>query len=408
MRRDSKAFRERFQRWKAGEAVYDAGKPIEHCADGREGIYDSRYDAYEGGTLPGITVTGNAPKKGLYPVKYRFDPHKWTTARTKQADFGDIANMANVVGLGLLPGASDVEDIANVADDVQNKNYMSAGIGLGLLALPNVLEKPIKTISKFIKAPGTKRVVNDIISNPKRVIKDYLDEDYPITIQQRRKFIEKRNKYYNELADRADDLERQQRIKRVDRSKNKVVLFAGPSYPMYFSPRTARAQGEIVSGAYNPGRQTLISPNRTNPNSNFNNYKSLEANETFFHEYTHHQQNDKWFAPHLKLSKYSKDAGYYIPDFTDLHFRSGEFNPFLPIQDASFVAQRARRDNSHSKLFQWESSPDEAVAELRSFILARPDMSPEKVLNSKRVQDYMKRQFGLESEDIRMMFDIGY
>lgn len=36
MRRDSKAFRERFQRWKAGEAVYDAGKPIEHYADGTE------------------------------------------------------------------------------------------------------------------------------------------------------------------------------------------------------------------------------------------------------------------------------------------------------------------------------------------------------------------------------------
>lgn len=36
MRRDSKAFRERFQRWKAGEAVYDNGKPIEHYADGTE------------------------------------------------------------------------------------------------------------------------------------------------------------------------------------------------------------------------------------------------------------------------------------------------------------------------------------------------------------------------------------
>lgn len=36
MRRDSKAFRERFQRWKAGEAVYDAGKPIEHYTDGTE------------------------------------------------------------------------------------------------------------------------------------------------------------------------------------------------------------------------------------------------------------------------------------------------------------------------------------------------------------------------------------
>lgn len=59
-------------------------KQIKHYAGGREGIYDPRYDAYEGGTLPGITVTGTAPKKGLYPVRLRFNPNKWATARTKQ------------------------------------------------------------------------------------------------------------------------------------------------------------------------------------------------------------------------------------------------------------------------------------------------------------------------------------
>ena len=36
--RDNKAFRERFQRWKSGQKVYDAGKPIEHYGDGREGL----------------------------------------------------------------------------------------------------------------------------------------------------------------------------------------------------------------------------------------------------------------------------------------------------------------------------------------------------------------------------------
>ena len=67
MRRDSKAFRERFQRWKAGEAVYDNGRPIEHYADGEENI------------LPELTVTGYRPIKlrTYYPLgkEYPYTGH---------------------------------------------------------------------------------------------------------------------------------------------------------------------------------------------------------------------------------------------------------------------------------------------------------------------------------------------
>ena len=40
MRRDNKEFRERFQRWKAGEQVYDAGRAIPKYEGGKDGIYD--------------------------------------------------------------------------------------------------------------------------------------------------------------------------------------------------------------------------------------------------------------------------------------------------------------------------------------------------------------------------------
>jgi hypothetical protein len=38
-------------------------------------------------------------------------------------------------------------DLISLAEAVNNKDYMTAGLGLGMLALPNFIEKPIKKSS---------------------------------------------------------------------------------------------------------------------------------------------------------------------------------------------------------------------------------------------------------------------
>lgn len=77
--------------------------------------------------------------------------------------------MAHIVGFGLLPGASDVEDAANVAQDVSDKNYLGAGIGAGLFFVPNIIEKPLRRFGKFVKNIFKREV-------PIKTDKDWLSE----------------------------------------------------------------------------------------------------------------------------------------------------------------------------------------------------------------------------------------
>ena len=50
------------------------------------------------------------------------------------------------------PVIGDAKDMYRIGKDVKNKNYASAAIGLGLLALPNIIEKPVKAIKNASKA----------------------------------------------------------------------------------------------------------------------------------------------------------------------------------------------------------------------------------------------------------------
>ena len=50
--------------------------------------------------------------------------------------------------LGFVPYIGDALDIADVGKDISKGNYGKAAIGLGLLAVPNIIEKPLKLIGK--------------------------------------------------------------------------------------------------------------------------------------------------------------------------------------------------------------------------------------------------------------------
>lgn len=88
MRKDPTEFRERFQRWKEGEQVYEAGLP--KYADGltpynkrdvntNQALYNSEEDLYSPRyTLPEVTVTGNKNKVGT-GMGERLYMHPWKT-----------------------------------------------------------------------------------------------------------------------------------------------------------------------------------------------------------------------------------------------------------------------------------------------------------------------------------------
>ena len=64
MRKDATEFRQRFQRWKAGEQVYDKGRPMPHYAEGEDAYYgNNRIEPItrEAGNLGGIIVYGKNP-----------------------------------------------------------------------------------------------------------------------------------------------------------------------------------------------------------------------------------------------------------------------------------------------------------------------------------------------------------
>ena len=50
--------------------------------------------------------------------------------------------------LGFVPYFGDALDIADVGKDISKGNYGKAAIGLGLLAVPNIVEKPLKFIGR--------------------------------------------------------------------------------------------------------------------------------------------------------------------------------------------------------------------------------------------------------------------
>ena len=55
-------------------------------------------------------------------------------------------------GLNYTPIIGDAMDVISLSGDINNKNYINVGLGLGMLALPNFIEKPIRKYNKLKKA----------------------------------------------------------------------------------------------------------------------------------------------------------------------------------------------------------------------------------------------------------------
>ena len=86
-------------------------------------------------TLPGLTVRGISPETRAKNYSTSFDGTYGLTPR-------DI--------YGLMPVVGDALDIKDIGTDLYNGDYINAGIGAGLLLLPNVVERPLKAAGRFL------------------------------------------------------------------------------------------------------------------------------------------------------------------------------------------------------------------------------------------------------------------
>lgn len=91
--------------------------------------------------LPGFTVTGISPETKAKNYSTSFDGTYGLTPR-------DIYGMMPIVG--------DALDIKDIGTDLYNGDYINAGIGAGLFLLPNMVERPLKAVGRFLLNKGKK------------------------------------------------------------------------------------------------------------------------------------------------------------------------------------------------------------------------------------------------------------
>lgn len=88
------------------------------------------------GELPGITVTARKPRSIWEQGASNFEETFGITPR-------DAA--------GFVPYVGDALDVKDIGDNLSEGNYMEAGLGAGMLLLPNIIEKPLKAARRGIK-----------------------------------------------------------------------------------------------------------------------------------------------------------------------------------------------------------------------------------------------------------------
>ena len=140
MQRDSKAFLDRFNRWKNGEQVYENGLILPKYEDGKD------EEPINGGIPFKVTVTGR-DRRPTWRRMYE-NPHLGNTDQ-----YYDKTAIRNITDW--FPGIGDVSQGFDAYNATKEGDYNKAAILGGALLLPNALEKPAKYIGKTLLKKGS-------------------------------------------------------------------------------------------------------------------------------------------------------------------------------------------------------------------------------------------------------------
>ena len=99
-------------------------------------------DMYSGGNLAEVSVTAKKPTM----TNYLAENAKKNWANEKEQVWQVVKT-----GLSFVPYVGDALDVYDAYNNAKQGNYGAALAGIGLLAVPNVLEKPLKAGFRFLK-----------------------------------------------------------------------------------------------------------------------------------------------------------------------------------------------------------------------------------------------------------------
>lgn len=106
--------------------------------------------------LPEVTVRGVSPE---------------TRAKNYSSYFDGTYELSQRDIYGMMPIIGDALDVKDIATDIYKGNYLNAGIGTGMFLLPNIIEKPLRKLSRVFKKP-TKDIIENITDSNKFSITD--------------------------------------------------------------------------------------------------------------------------------------------------------------------------------------------------------------------------------------------
>ena len=250
-------------------------------------------------------------------------------------------NAAGNVGKEILSAVTplgDIESAKGIYNDVTSGNYRSAALGLGLLALPNFIEKPLKAVRRVGK--DYVMIAKDAVGSPKRFIQARKEGTYPLTYKERRSYLENVHEKGKTVASRVranneEDLKFRQTIDPEGGHEFKDLEGANSKYTYNSKSYKNFADPEKTSGVNS--REWNINSHinlKQNPNSKFLKHPNSAAFTTA-HELQHSYQNGlsdirymreldspavtEWHEASSALTPLKKNAGTWEGDPLELN-----------------------------------------------------------------------------------------
>lgn len=287
--------------------------------------------------------------------------------------------------LSAVTPLGDIESAKGIYNNATSGNYGSAAVGLGLLALPNFIKKPLKIARRI----GTDyaMIAKDAVGSPKRFIQARNEGTYPLTYKERRSYLENVHRKGETAASRVNsnnqedlnfrytvDPEGGHQFEALEGANSKYT-YNSKSYKNFDDPKTSDG---VNSRAWNINSHIKL---RQSPNSKF----LKHPNETAFttaHELQHSYQNG------LSDIRYMRGNGD-SPSVTEWHEASSALTPLK------------------KNVGTWEGDPLELNSEVMAYraALGAPRynlMTPEQ---QSRISEAIKRTFGLNSGETHNMLN---
>lgn len=310
-------------------------------------------------------------------------------------NLGEAVNRGrNAVGnvgkeiLSAVTPLGDIESAKDIYNDAASGNYGSAALGLGLLALPNFIEKPLKAVRRVGK--DYVMIAKDAVGSPKRFIQARKEGTYPLTYKERKNYLENVHKKGKTAASRVrtnneEDLKFRQTIDpegghefKALEGANSKYTYNSKSYKNFDNPKTSDG---VNSRGWNINSHINL---KQNPNSKFLKHPNSVAFTTA-HELQHSYQNG------LSDIRYMRSHGN-SPSVSEWHEAS---SVLTPLKKNAGV---------------WEGDPLELNSEVMAYRAALDAprynlMTPEQQY---RTLEAIKRTFGLNSgETHKMLNELG-